>query len=66
MNNNPQTYNDDRINEKSRAVFFKALEKLDDALSGKAELTAERMHALAAVADAAACGFEAEDGEDDI
>ena len=59
----PRTYNDALMNEKSRAVFYKALCKLEDALDGNAEITAERMHAFAAVADAAACGFEPEEHE---
>ena len=53
------------LDEKSRAVYCKALDKLSDALDGKTEMTAERMHALAAVADAAACGFKEEPEKDD-
>jgi hypothetical protein len=61
----PRTYNDALISEKSRAVFYKALDKIDAVLDGTAEATSERLHALAACADAAASGFSEEDKADD-
>lgn len=60
----PRTYNDDQLNEKSRAVFYKALCKIDGMLDATEPANPERMHALAAVADAAACGFKDEDEEE--
>lgn len=61
----PQTYNDSLISEKSRAVFYKAMCKLDGMLDAQEPANAERMHALAATADAAACGFSEEDNEEE-
>ena len=60
----PQTYNDDRLNELSREVFYKALVKLRGMLDAQEPANPERVHALAATADAAACGFKDEDEED--
>lgn len=64
MLNGPQTFNDALINEKSRAVFMKALGQADK-LMDEPSFNPERLHALAAIADAAACGFESQD-EDEI
>lgn len=60
----PQTYNDERIDLKSREVFWKALEVgeklLDEMIAGVA-VNPEKLHAVAAMADAAYCGVEPQD-----
>lgn len=53
----PTTYNDQRLDLLSREVFYKAMEQCKEHL-GKESFNPERLHALAAVADAAACGFD--------
>lgn len=63
--NDPRTYNDDMLNEMSRGVFYKSMQKLNSILDSQEPQNPERMHALAAVADAAACGFKSEDDEDE-
>jgi hypothetical protein len=63
---NPRTYNDDLLNERSRRVFMKALTAAEELLDGeKQPFNPERVHALAALADAAACGFKDEEQEDE-
>lgn len=51
------TYNDDIIEEKSRAVFFKALDRAEKMLDGTDTMNDERMASLAQIADAAATQF---------
>ncbi|GAC1550347.1 MAG: hypothetical protein NVS3B16_24660 [Vulcanimicrobiaceae bacterium] len=68
MKNSPQTYNDNRLDEVSRELFMTAVKKLQDILDSPdlyVKASPERLHALAAIADAAACGFKAdEEGSD--
>lgn len=56
-----QTHNDARLDLLSREVFYKAMEQARDMLDGKTTMNPEKLHALAAVADAAACGFNNDD-----
>lgn len=58
-----QTFNDDQIDEKARAVYMKALGKIDEALDSAT--STERLHALGIVASAACEGIIPEDGEED-
>lgn len=62
---NPQTFNDDQLNEIAREVFYKSMTKLRGILDGTDQGTSERIHALAAAADAAACGFKDSDDEEE-
>jgi len=56
--NHAQTYNDQRLDVLSREVFYKAMEQAKELLDKKEGISSERLTALAAVADAAACGFD--------
>lgn len=63
------TYNDNLLDEKSRSVFYKAMDKIEKALTdtsatNERSLSSEMLHALAACADAAACGFKADEEGD--
>ncbi|GAC1496156.1 MAG: hypothetical protein NVS1B2_16010 [Vulcanimicrobiaceae bacterium] len=61
MKNSQQTYNDNRLDEISRKLFVTVVEKLQESIetpSITAPLSPEKMQALAAVAEAAACGFK--------
>lgn len=63
MNN--RTYNNALLDEKSRAVFYKAMTKIDAALSDDTKVVSpERLHAYAACADASACGFISDEEDD--
>jgi hypothetical protein len=55
--NHNQTYNDARLDLLSREVFFKAMEQIKQRLDSD-DFFPEKTTALAAVADAAACGFD--------
>ena len=58
-----RTYNDALINERSREVFMLCLSK-GKALIESEQFNPEKVHAIAALADAAACGFEPDDEEE--
>lgn len=60
-----KTYNDAQLDEQSRRVFMLALEEAEKMLKGEAAMNPEKLHALAATADAAACGFDEKDDDDD-
>ncbi len=64
MTNAPQTYNDARLDEVSREVFFKALTAGEKMLDKEEPFNSEKLHALAALADAAAGGFQPEGEEE--
>lgn len=59
--NRPVTYNDAALDLKSRAVFAKAMDAAEEMIDGKTTMNPEKLHALAAAADAAACGFDNSD-----
>ena len=52
----PETYSDEQLNEISRPIFVKALRAAEKLIDEGG--STERIHAVAAVADAAAGGFE--------
>ena len=53
----PESYDDARLDKIAREVFFKAMTQAKEMLASSS-MNPEKLHALAAVADAAACGFE--------
>ena len=59
--NKPESYNDARLDEISREVFYKSLVAIKGELAASAPSN-EKLRAFAAVADAASCGFD--DGEE--
>ncbi len=60
----PTTYNDQRLDLLSREVFYRAMDAIKEDLSRSSpNLAPERLRALAAVADAAACGFDTDKEE---
>lgn len=61
-----KTYNDAQLDEASRDVFMLALRKGKEILTGDAPQNDERLHAIAAMADAAACGFDEKDDDDEV
>lgn len=60
-----QTYNDQRLDLLSREVFYRAMEQAKSILSDNETTKHERLLALAAVADAAACGFDTDREKED-
>ena len=65
MNASHQTYSDERLDDISRRVYYKAMTKLEAMVDATEAQSTERMIALAQVADASACGFASKD-EDTI
>lgn len=59
-----RTYNDKQIAERSRSVYMRALELADAELSKEA-INSEKLHAIAATADAASAGFAPEEDDGD-
>lgn len=58
----PALHNDDLIDQTSRRVFMKAIAAAEKLLDEGG--STERIHAIAALADAAGCGFKPEDNDD--
>jgi hypothetical protein len=63
--NKPESYSDARLDEISREVFFKAMTEIKTDIGTKAAMDSDRLRALAAVADAASCGFDDKGDEGD-
>ncbi len=57
-------FNDDLLNEMSRAVFVKCIQRVQNYVQGSLTMNTDKMLAYARLADAAASGFK-EDGDDD-
>lgn len=56
----PVTHSDQNLDEKSRAVYMKALNMAERMLDGVDPMNTDKLSALAQVADASACGFKGE------
>jgi hypothetical protein len=66
--NKPESYSDARLDEISREVFYKALTDIKAELGNGSIASASKceiIRSLAAVADAASCGFDDKGDEGD-
>ena len=57
----PKTYNPTLLDEIAKRIYVKAIEKAEAIIDGNEPVNSDKLTALAAVADACACGFKQEE-----